>query len=191
PGTGLIELSPSFRRTVTTPKQVADRIGNTRSRERNPTRRPPAESRTVPSTMTTVPATIAIVTRSPRSRMARPEEMNGYRLLRAAVTEAPNLVDADEAQQAAGHRAHEPREDEEGDAPGLQGLERTSHQHRRPEAYGPHRQVDPVPPVGIASPEPLPDQDGGGGRGQGAGQREDMNRARHQVPGPPRWSPKF
>jgi hypothetical protein len=39
--------------------------------------------------MTTVPATMRDVTVSPRSRMARPAEMNGWRLVTAAATDAP------------------------------------------------------------------------------------------------------
>jgi len=44
----------------------------------------------VPSTMTHVPARMGRVTRSPRSRIARPVEINGIEVLIAADTGATN-----------------------------------------------------------------------------------------------------
>ena len=58
---------------------------------RKPICRPVVESRIVPPTMTTVPNRIAGVTCSPSSRMARPLEMKGLRLITADDTEAPTL----------------------------------------------------------------------------------------------------
>src|SRR3989441_4391908 len=89
PTTAVVSLRPSFRKTATTPKHVADSTGSTSWLGRTPRRRPPTENSVVPATITTVPTTIGIEMCSPSSKIARPEETNGFRLMRAAAIEAP------------------------------------------------------------------------------------------------------
>src|SRR6266849_3560710 len=91
PTIGPVSLRPSLRKTATTPKHTADISGSTSWRGRKPRRLPPAESSVVPATITAVPATIGTVTRSPSRTMARVEETNGFKLMRAAAIEAPTL----------------------------------------------------------------------------------------------------
>ncbi len=89
PAIAPMSFSAIFLKMATTPKQNADRIGSTRCQGRKPTCRPPIDSSVAPATITIVPERIGSVTCSPSSRMARPVETSGFRLLSGEAIEAP------------------------------------------------------------------------------------------------------